>query len=475
MVKPIWPEKVKTYILQHKKIAVAGVILLAVISILYFKLSSDKKPTLLTQKVTYGDIKQVVSCTGVVQPVQSVNLTFKNSGLLEKIMVHEGDKVTAGQILATQATSDYEIKVAQAEASLENAQANLSKMQQGTRPELIAQAKADLDAAEANLTQQKNNYDREKKLYDAGAEPLANLQQSETAYKVAEQNYQSAKAKYEQQVNGNLPQDIAAAQAQVKSSTAQLQATQNDLNSTKITAPFEGYISLINGETGQWTPGGAPPNSTGSTMFYITLVSKELELSCQVNEADIGHLKIGQSATFTVNAYPNKTFTATVKSIAPQATTVSNVQMFNVILSIPESDLLKAGMPVNVSITTETRNHVLKVPVAALNFSHQYNTGTTRDRTNGAARERANGSEQERAGGSEQVLVLKDGTPRRVRITTGLKDDIAAEVIQGLQEGDEVVIGSSTPGNSGSGQNRNSQTNQRTPGMPGLSMPRIRS
>jgi len=208
MVYPFFLEKGRLYISQHKKITVAGVILLAAMVLAYFRMGGDKKTTWLTQKVVYGDIKQVISCTGLVQPVQSVKLTFKNSGLVDQIMVHEGDKVTTGQILATQVTTDYQIKVAQAEASLESAQANLSKMQQGNRPELISQAQASLAEAEANFTQAKNNLDREEQLYNAGAESKATYEQIQTANKVAEQKYLSAKAQYEQQVTATCPRKL---------------------------------------------------------------------------------------------------------------------------------------------------------------------------------------------------------------------------------------------------------------------------
>lgn len=444
------PRKVGLYLSQHKRIIIAAVvIIIAVIAWTSYKSGNSKKTNVVTQKVTYGDIKQVVSCTGNVEPEESVNLSFKNQGQVDQVLVSEGDKVTQGQLLASQVTDDYQLKVDEAQATLESNQASLSKEQSGNRSEEIAQAQANLTQAESNLSLSKTKYEREQQLYQAGADTLENLQQAENDYQVAQQTYASDQAKLEELKNGNLPQDIAAAQAQVKNSTAQLQAAQNDLTSTKITAPFDGSISLINGQAGQFTSGGAAPSTdssssnSSSNMFYMTLVSKQLELSCEVNEADITKVKIGQTANFTVDAYSNQTFTATVKSIAAQATTVSNVQMYKVILSVPEkeNDLLKAGMPVNVSIVTNSRSHVLTVPLAALD-----QTGT----------------------GVVQATVLKNGVPGKVKIFIGLKDDTAAEVISGLQEGDQVVISTAAASSTSSSSSKSKTSQKNQSSLPGL-------
>ncbi|MHB1044124.1 MAG: HlyD family secretion protein [Eubacteriales bacterium] len=454
--------KIKDFLTRRKKIVAVAVVALILLLIVTALLGKDKKPSYLTQKVASGEIRQSVNCSGFVQPVQSLRVTYKNSGLVKSIPVQTGDKVVAGQLLAAQATDDSEVKLAQAEAALQSAQANYSKLQQGTRPETLMQAEAQASEAEANLSQASANRDRIKSLYEAGAVSRSEYDSAETAFRVAELRSQSSRANLQQLQNGTLPQDLSSAEAQVKSASAQLQAVKNDLSATSMTAPFDGYIALINGNSGQWTPGGAPPLSDSSSMFFITLVSRELELSCQVNEADIGRVKVGQDANFTVDTYPDRTFAGKVKSIAPQATTVSGVQLFNVTIAIPVIDLLKGGLPVNVNILTETRGQVLLAPLAALEFAR-------RDSTNGGGA----------ANGQEQVIVMQNGRPQRTGITTGLKDGIMAEVLTGLQEGDELVVGIARTAGQGTGQQGtqpgggqgNPQGSQRSPG---IGVPRVR-
>lgn len=454
--------KIKEFLTRRKKIVAVAAVALVLLLIFAAGLGKDKKPSYLTQKVASGEIRQSVNCSGFVQPVQSVRLTFKNSGLVKSILIQAGDRVAAGQTLAAQATEDSEVKLAQAEAALQSAQANYSKLRQGTRPETILQAEAQAAEAEANLNQASANRDRVRSLFEAGAVSRSEFDSAETAFRVAEQRSQSSRANLQQLQNGALPQDLSSAEAQVKSASAQLQAVRNDLSGTNIIAPFDGYISLINGNAGQWTPGGAPPVSDSSSMFFINLVSRELELSCQVNEADIGRVKVGQAANFTVDTYPDRTFAGKVKSIAPQATTVSGVQMFNVIIIIPEIDLLKAGLPVSVNVLTETRGQAILAPLAALEFARRDST------TGGGA-----------AKGQEQVIVIQNGRPRRTGITTGLKDGIMAEVLTGLQEGDEVVVGIARTAGQGTGQQGappgGGQGNpQGSPGGLGIGVPRVR-
>lgn len=468
----------KKYIL----LAIAVVIIVAVY--LISRNHTNQNSNYLTQPVTTGDISQTVSCTGLVQPVNNVNLAFKNSGMVDQVMVKTGDKVTQGQVLATQDTTDYQIQLAQAQATLESAQANLSKEQAGTRPETIAQTEAQLSGDKANLDQAAANLDREKQLYAAGADSKVNLDNAQTAYQVAQGQYQAAQANLQQLQDGNLPQDIESAQAQVNNAQAQVQTAQNNLAKAQITAPIDGYISLINGDAGQWTQGGAPPADTSSTssMFYITLVSKELELSCEVNEADIGKVAVGQKASFTVDTYPNQTFSGTVQSVAPQATTVNNVQMYSIVIALPDPGQLKAGLPVNVTITTASRNNVLQVPVAALNQTIRINaSGSGSGARNGGSGNSSgsfgrsgggnsgsaasghsgagggNSSAGSGAGGStagngakgQHVFVLRNGKPTRVNVQIGLENDTMAEVLSGLQQGDEVIVGVSTPNQQG--------------------------
>ncbi|WP_313885028.1 HlyD family efflux transporter periplasmic adaptor subunit [Desulfofundulus sp. TPOSR] len=204
----------------------------------------------------------------------------------------------------------------------------------------------------------------------------------------------------------------------------------------------------------------------------VTIISEALQVRAQVNEADIGRLKVGQKAEFTVNSFPNKTFTGRVSSISPQAYTESNVQLYDAVIQLDKNqDGLMAGMPANVNIIVDRHENVLTVPKSAVTYAISY---LNKMRQGGAPGQRPSGSDSgggrtggagaggagsTRGGGNETgtsgaagtneqgqqavVLVLdKSGKPAPRRVVLGLADLTSYEVLEGLEEGDLVVIGS---------------------------------
>ncbi|WP_051276530.1 efflux RND transporter periplasmic adaptor subunit [Desulfovirgula thermocuniculi] len=237
-------------------------------------------------------------------------------------------------------------------------------------------------------------------------------------------------------------------------------------------APFAGVVSKVGGEVGERS--GA---SSGDGAF-ITLISEERQLRLAVNEADIGKVKPDQEVSFTVAAYPERNFSGRVKSIYPQGSTVSNVQVFDVLVDFADPEgLIRPGMTATASIVVAKRENVLVVPQVALSYASSYLREGRAGLLGPGRREFRGGGGSEGgspAGGERQLVLVLEGdkpVPRRVR--TGLSDRQYVEVLEGLSAGEKVVIGSATAGRQAAspgatGGSRTTQQRQAPlPGVPG--------
>ncbi|BAF59639.1 membrane-fusion protein [Pelotomaculum thermopropionicum SI] len=438
----------------------------------------------LTDTARKGDITNSISASGTIEPVETVSLGFKNSEIIKKIYVKVGDRVTAGQLLAEQESINLEAQLTQASASLKAATAKLELLKNGARPEEVAQARENLKIAQAAYDLAKAKLERYQKLYEEGAVSRADYDTANNEWINAEAKLKQADESLKLLLAGNRPEDIAAAEAQVESSTAQFQVAKSDLEGTKMFSPINGIVSAVNGAEGQRA---AANNNNISGGGLIVIISEALQLKAQVNEADIGKLQVGQKAEFTVNSFPDRIFTGRVRSISPQAYTVSNVQIYDAVIQLDENQKgLLAGMPANVNIIVDRHENVLIVPKSAVTYAATYlaRTGQSPASQRQAGGEgdgrRADapktggvpGSGSGRGTGSAvpadmnepkqqaAVLVLNgSGNPVLRQVVLGLSDLRSYEVIEGLAEGEKVVIGEI-------GQNAaNSVT--RTPGQSG--------
>ena len=231
-----------------------------------------------------------------------------------------------------------------------------------------------------------------------------------------------------------------------------------------IVAPFDGYIATISGNPGMWTGGGAVASGTATaTQFEIIMTSTQLEIDAYVNEADISKVSVGQPVTFTVDTYPNQTFTGKIIALSPNATTVSNVQEYEAIMSIDNYSKLKSGMPATITIITASANNVLVVPQTAFAYSSVHMASAM---AKGGAKPTAASLEGVPAGGitpgdtwagerlipgststsqsTGVVVVLVNGKPQIRRVETGLSDDVNVEIKSGLSEGDIVIASDQT-------------------------------
>lgn len=440
---------------------VAAVLCIALAGYLVLRGSGQAAGDYLVDTVKTGTVTSAIAASGTVEPVNVVQLSFKNAEILKGIHVKVGDHVTTGQLLAELETGNLQASVTQAQASLKSAQAKLESLQRGATAEELAKAQSDVDMSQASFDQAKENLDRYKSLYSAEAVSKSDLDTANLSFVNAEGKLNQAKATLKTLQLGSLPEDIAAAEAQVENSRAQLQTAQSDLAGASMTSPTDGIVSAVNGAVGQRATANNNNTSGGG---FITVISEDMQVRAQVNEADIGRTQLGQKVEFTVNSYPDKTFAGKVYSISPQAYTVSNVQIYDIIIQTDEKyNDLKAGMPANVNILVASHENVVTIPKGAVNFATIYmnkmsasgagardrtGTGTVAGGGNAGGRKiRNNGGSDEQLNPGEQkaiVLVLdgsKNPVPRQVVL--GLSDMQSYEVVKGLTEGEKVVRGSS--------------------------------
>jgi HlyD family secretion protein len=265
--------------------------------------------------------------------------------------------------------------------------------------------------------------------------------------------------------------NINTSQVSIDNARATLLIAETNLKNSQLTAPFSGVAAQVNGEVGQET------GNSSSPMFH--LISNELQVLAMVNEADIGRVKLDQEVVFTVTSYPGQSFQGKVARISPQSTTVSNVQLYEVDIAVNElSTQLRAGMSVTAKLIIDKRDNVTMVPNIAFSYTQTFlknNTQSAKTNSTGKANQSTDAASgvaktTEKADLKsdkkvQRVVVLQDGKPVVKQITVGLSDGQNTEVIEGLNPGDQVVVGTNTAAQTTTGNSSGQQTGgqQRSP------------
>jgi len=434
-----------------------AVLLMLVLGLLLlWRQGAGREQGLQTAEVRRADVVAAVSASGLIEPVQTVNLSFKNPGTVKAVHVREGEEVREGQLLIELDEADQQAQVLSAEANLRSATARLEQLLAGNRPEEIEQARAEAEAAQAARDAAAAQLKRMETLAAEGFVSAKELEDARNNYASSLSRWQQADARLRLMAAGAREEEVAQARAAVDAARAQLMLARNNLEATRLRAPFDGMVAEVNATPGLRVTGVTVSGADSSARPLISVVSRKLRVRAQVNEADIGRVSPGQEATFTVNAYPGVTFRATVASVAPRAVTVSNVQLYDVLLEIDSDQAhpLKAGMPCNVSIITAQKRDVPVVPRRALTFAGTY------AREQGLKAPRPVGPAET----SAVVVVLVDGAPELRAIQTGVSDAENVEVVAGLREGEVVAVGREGAG--ASQARTQSQTRSGSPLLP---------
>lgn len=344
---------------QRKKRRLAFIILAILLigaGILY-QVSGQRKTVLgyRTVKVERGEIRSVVTATGTLNPVITVLVGSQVTGTIKALYADFNSRVKEGQVIAQIDPALFEAQVAQAKANVSHAQASVA-----TARANLKNAQANLDKAEVAVADAHRTLERNRELMERKVIAQATLDASQANYDSAVAQREIARAQLE-----SAQSQLASSEAQLEQAKASLRLAETNLRYTTIRSPVNGIVISRNVDVGQTVAASLQ----APTLFTIAKDLTQMQVNTNVSEADIGRIEVGQEATFTVDAYPERTFHGKVQEIRNAPQTIQNVVTYDVIIQVDNKDLkLKPGMTANVSIQIEHRENVLKVPNSALRF-----------------------------------------------------------------------------------------------------------
>ena len=369
------------------------------------------QPQFQTEAVQRGTLSVKVVANGTLAPTLTVNVGSELSGTVARVFVDINDRVTKGQVLVELDTSKLRDQMARSRAALASAEAR------------VAQAAATLKEARANLARME-----EVQRLSGGRVPSA------TEFDTARANADRALA------------DEAAARSAVADARAALRVDETNLSKASIRSPIDGVVL-----TRAVDPGNAVAASLQAvTLFTIAEDLRHMKLQVNVDEADVGQVRDGQSASFTVAAWPSRNFPATITRVGFGSTTKENVVTYVAELSVDNDELLlRPGMTATAGIAAVHREGVLLVPNAALRFTPSAGAPAAGPAGGGivaklmprpprGAPKRAGTAEVK--GGQRQLWLLRDGAPQAVTVQAGLSDGRQTEVAGELREGESVIV-----------------------------------
>jgi HlyD family secretion protein len=391
-------------------LVIAFLAILAVAAMIIWKTAGKTTvPQYKTEQVRRGELTVIVTATGTLQPTNTVSVGSELSGIIKSVEVNYNDRVKVGQVLVRLDTLKLEAQLTQSKAALESAQAK------------VLQAQATVAETKAKLSQ----FQKVKELSN-GKIP------SQSEMDAAEAAFERAKA------------DAASAVASVSQAQATLQANETDLSKSIIRSPINGIVLTRSIEPGQTVAAALQ----APVLFTLAQDLTQMELHVNVDEADIGKIQEGQKATFSVSAYPNRTFEALITQARYASTTTSGVVTYETVLKVSNPDLsLRPGMTATADITVKKVENAILIPSAALRFTppiqqeEKASTGLV-----GALLPRPPSGTQQRndttANGQQQrVWILKTSQLSPVSITTGSISGLMTEMLAGdIQPGMEVVV-----------------------------------
>ena len=349
-----------------------------------------------TAPVTRGAVTRAVTATGTVNPVLTIIVGTYVSGVIQELNCDYNTQVKRGQICAKIDPRPYQTVADQNRANL-------------------AIAKAQLEKDKASLTYARINYERQARLLKTNAV-------SQDASDIAKNTYEQAQAQ------------ITFDEATIQQRQAALDAAQVNLDYTNIVSPVDGIVVSRNVTMGQTVAASFQT----PTLFLIATDLTKMQVDTNVSESDIGSIKDGNKAIFTVDAFPKRTFEGAVVQVRQSPQTVQNVVTFDVVIGADNSDLaMKPGMTASTRIVTDERNNVIRVPSPALRYRPGGLAGPARRQSDEKPTETATGETSQ-----ARLWVLRDGQPVSVPVLIGLEDDSFTEIVQGdVKPGDQVITG----------------------------------
>lgn len=455
-----------------------------------FKLFTVKaeKTTYLFGRVERGDIVMQVAATGTLSAVTTVQVGTQVSGTIAELFADFNSEMKKGQLLAKLDPSILAAQVEQQEANVRTAEATLNDTAAS-----IASNRANLEKSKVDVLDKQRKLKRFQELYDSKLVPRDDLETAEAALEASQATLKATEAQL-----ASTEARFKADQSRLNQSRASLRLAKVNLEHTIITSPIDGTIISRNVDVGQTVAA----SFSSPTLFTIAADLTKMQVNTNIDEADVGRIKPGMDASFSVDAYPGEVFQGSISQVRLATTTIQNVVTYNAIIDVPNPLLkLKPGMTTNVKILIESAEEVLKIPNSALRFRPNLSetemadafkqageekfwnfykamglnrgggTGTAAGRpaggftgaSGGARRDFSNLMNRSRRG--QRVAVWLPGGDKGLRpliVKLGLTDGVSTEVQEGkLTEGDQIITGTEVDAS------RPTTTSTRPPGFGG--------
>jgi HlyD family secretion protein len=367
---------------RHWLIAgLAALLIVAIAAATWWALAEESTVHYVSVPVAKGAVIRTVTATGTVNPELTIIVGTAVSGIIQELSCDYNTQVKKGQVCARIDPRPYQSLVDQNKANL-------------------AVANAQLEKDKANLTYAKLALGRAATLVQTHA--------------VSQDAYDSAKSTYDQALA-----QITFNEATIQQRQASLDAAQVNLDYANIVSPVDGTVVSRNVTMGQTVAASFQT----PTLFLIATDLTKMEVDANVSESDIGGIKLGNKATFTVDAYAKRTFEGKVRQVRQSPQNVQNVVTYDVVVSVNNSDLtLMPGMTAGSRIVVDQRNDVIRVPNQALRYVPKNLAGAVQS-------------------GQAQIWVLRDGQSTSIPVVAGLDDDSFTEIVSGdVKPGDLVII-----------------------------------
>ena len=411
---------------MKKALILAGALIL--VAAFYFsdsELEPPAKPVFKIAKVTQGPISVNISATGVVEPNFKVEVKSKASGEVLSFPMLEGDKIKKGTLLLQLDKSDEKRNVNKAQADLSSATAKLRKAEtaltlQKTKYETdLKTSQSEVQSAITNLKDSEDKFKRQIDLFKQKVVSQESLDSAQTLYKVNQQNLIQAESQF--QAAKDSIHDITMKENEVELVNTEvirariaLEEVEERLEETEIFAPITGVIIEKLVEEGQIIASGIS-NVNGGTALATLADMSRLFIIADIDETDIGSIKIGHKVTITADAFSDRKFKGLVKRIAPQGLVENSITIFKVKIEVlgKGRKILKPMMSANIDIVTEHVENTVFTSRAGIRDGEQ----------------------------GKFAMVLKEDKPEKIAVQTGIRNPIHVQIVSGLIPGDQVILG----------------------------------
>ena len=394
---------------RHSKFLLLLLLVLGVgaLAISFFSAFLKKNKTFPPEKIVTAErasLARSVVAIGKIESLSRVEVKSKANGIIKLLLVNVGDKVKTGQILAELDKENLEARVREARAQLEGTEANL---QSATTEE----ARARIEAVNPDLEFVRREYERNKRLFSKGVVSEQQVEDSHKLYEIAV----NRRDLLDSGIN-NAAAQVRQARARVAEARAALDRAEDDLRNATVVAPIDGVVLTRDKEVGDAVSSILNLGSAATLIMTLGDTST-VYVKGNVDESDVGKISLGMTARTTVESFPGETFQGTVTNIAPMGLEKDNVTTFEARVSISNPQgKLRVNMSANAEIILEERENILVISEGAIIYDRDRNA---------------------------YAQILDPSVPeglRKVPVRIGISNGQKREVIEGLKEGDEVVL-----------------------------------